>query len=215
MGATAGPKYGPNTKYIIQHLPADSLSRLASNADLKGFPAFGHYADQEDVSEALTEWRSIRRVIMKRPGLATVEKLLDTAGASVVISSAFHPPYTARMVEILERLEVPAMLILRKGLEGSLAFPLVAGRKAQALCSVRLPSGAYLRHEYTFGCEQAGEDPEQDELDCKRLGPGLPSSEAIADLIQKYHTNNGISGDVVFDKRVRVTLKGINEGIEW
>ena len=76
-------------------------------------------------------------MIMKRPGLATAEKFVDTAGCSLFVSSAFHPPYTEKMADIAEGLGIPAAIILRRGLEGSLAFPVSGKRTAEVLCSVR------------------------------------------------------------------------------
>lgn len=56
----------------------------------------------------------------------------------------------------------------------------------------------------------------QDELDAERLQEvDQLTPEGIARLVKAYHNNNGSSGDETFDKRVRVTLAGIDKAIEW
>jgi len=40
------------------------------------------------------------------------------------------------------------------------------------------------------------------------------AAEAIAGLVRAYH-ETGSSGDKVFDKRVRVTLAGMDAALEW
>jgi anthranilate phosphoribosyltransferase len=73
----------------------------------------GFHATQETASPALKRWQSVRRVVMKRPGLATVEKFLDTAGASLFVGSAFHPPYTEKMADVAEGMGMPASVVVR------------------------------------------------------------------------------------------------------
>lgn len=107
-----------------------------------------------------TDWQALRRVVMKRPGLATAEKFLDTVGCSLFVSSAFHPPYTEKMADMAEELGFPAAIVLRRGLEGSLAFPVSGKRTADVLCSVRLADGSYERHNFVFGVLDIGETHE-------------------------------------------------------
>jgi len=73
----------------------------------------GVHVTQETASPALKRWQSVRKVVMKRPGLATVEKFLDTAGASLFVGSAFHPPYTEKMADVAEGMGVPAAVVVR------------------------------------------------------------------------------------------------------
>jgi len=216
MGSSSGPKYGPNTKDLVNVLGPSDAPRLNSNAELTGTPTFGYYADQESISPVMRDWQALRRVVMKRPGLATAEKFLDTVGCSLFVSSAFHPPYTEKMADMAEELGFPAAIVLRRGLEGSLAFPVSGKRTADVLCSVRLADGSYERHNFVFGVLDIGETHEADELDAERLQEvDQLTPEGIARLVKAYHNNNGSSGDETFDKRVRVTLAGIDKAIEW
>jgi hypothetical protein len=105
----------PSPQDLVRLLGADDAVVVTSNAQLSATPAFGYYVDQELASPALRDWQSVRRVVMKRPGLATVEKFLDTAGASLFISSAFHPPYTEKMADVAEGLKMPAAVVVRRG----------------------------------------------------------------------------------------------------
>lgn len=73
----------------------------------------GVHDTQETASPALKRWQSVRRVVMKRPGLATVEKFLDTAGANLFVGSAFHPPYTEKMADVAEGMRLPASVVVR------------------------------------------------------------------------------------------------------
>ena len=56
----------------------------------------------------------------------------------------------------------------------------------------------------------------QEEYDALRLQEADNyNAEALAKLIRTYHAESGASGDATFDKRVRVTLAGIDKALEW
>ena len=56
----------------------------------------------------------------------------------------------------------------------------------------------------------------QEEYDALRLKEAdTYDTQALSHLISSYSANAGSSGDAVFDKRVRVTLQGLDKAIEW
>lgn len=204
-GRNSGPKYGHNLKDLAAGLNARFLK---ANAELTNEPQpFGWYLDQADLSPALDRWVDIRRLIIKRPFLATLERFVDPCRAAVMIGSAFHPPYGDKMLTICERAGFPAAIIVRNGMEGSIAFPLL--RQARVLGSVRTKQGDYLRQEFIF-------DP-------KDMLPSLPAVEErrelpdIAENIRliREFAEHGRTTEPLFDDRVRTTAAGLERVLGW
>ncbi|KAG5177793.1 hypothetical protein JKP88DRAFT_331208 [Tribonema minus] len=214
VGPTSGPKYGPNARDLALALGADEAPFMRSNAEVawrvarSGYlPEYGMYIDQEAVSPALAEWVTLRRNIIKRPFLATSEKLVDSCGASVLIASAFHPSFTDKMFNMAEDATAfPACIIVRRGLEGTLGFGL--GKPAEVTCGVRGSDGRFERMDFAFGPKDIGLATEMD----KPLSD--ISSEDFAAKCERWAAS-GSSGDTRFDNHVAVTLAGIDKAMEW
>lgn len=204
-GRTSGPKYGFNLRDM-----ADSLSAtyLRGNSELTDSdPPFGWFLDQADLSRPLDRWVDIRRAIIKRPFLATLERFVNPCGAAVMLASAFHPPYGEKMLTICERAGFPASIVIRNGMEGTIAFPLI--RAARILCSVRQASGEYARHEIIF-------EPAKvlGRVYTKEEKLASPQPEENTRLITTY-LENGETDRPDFDDRVNVTCAGLGEALEW
>ena len=125
----------------------------------------------------------------------------------MIIASAFHPPYAEKMVTVGEGAGYSGIIIVRNGLEGTLAFPLL--RSVKILCSVRGRDGSYRRQELEWNPRQSlGARIEMEE---KLTAPAL---EKNVQLIKEY-TAHGRSGHEPFDWRIKATCEGIQQAMGW
>ncbi len=205
VGRNSGPKIGNNLLDLVNALGGTFLKR---NTELQGpKPVLGWYIHQQDMSKSMDRWVELRRQIIKRPFLSTLERFMNPVQAHVLIASAFHPPYGEKMVMVAERAGYPGIVIVRNGLEGTLAFPLK--RSVKILCSARQADGQYLRQEIEFNaeeylniCVEVEEKFEQ------------PSLQENARLIKEYAATDG-TDNPLFTWRVRATCIGLAQAVEW
>lgn len=206
IGRNSGPKLVFNLHDIMKFLP-DTQYCLANQDLAKPLSATGYYIRQVDISPALDRWVGIRHQTIKRPFLATLEKFIKPVDARIVITSAFHPPYGEKMTTISERAGFPGVMVIRNGIEGSIAFPLK--RPAKILLSARQENGTYIRHEINMDVESfLGITPAMEER-----REQLTAQENTR-LIQSY-LDQGTSHDEWFDLRVKATCEGVRQGLEW
>ncbi len=205
VGRNSGPKLVFNLLDVVEAL---KISFVKNNSELgKLKSAFGWFIHQKDLSSAVDRWVDIRRQTVKRPFLATLEKFLNPANAQIIATSAFHPPYGEKMLTISERAGFPGAIVIRNGIEGSLAFSLK--RETRILCSARQKDGSYRRHEIIFEAEKfLGETIETEE---KREHPNAIDN---ARLIEEYR-KVGKTANRHFDLRVKATCEGFRMAIEW
>ena len=170
-------------------------------------PVFGWYVNQQNLSNKLDQWVERRHQIIKRPFLSTLERFINPFNAYIHISSAFHPPYGEKMLTICERAGYPGSIIVRNGLEGTLAFPLI--RATKILCSARQADGTFKREEIVVQPEECLDNPVKIE---ERLTE--PSLEKNRELIETYHKQGQTSYEL-FDLRIKVTCAGFKKAIEW
>ncbi len=205
VGRNSGPKQGINLLDLVKFM---NLEIARSNEDLSDKkPLMGWYFDQRLLSQALDRWVDLRRQIIKRPFLATLEKFLNPTQAEIIVTSAFHPIYGDKMMTIAERAHFPGAIVVKNGIEGTIAFPLK--RVAKILCSARKRDGTYLRQELTS-------DP------VAYLGFEVPLEEKLANvslqenagLIQEYQ-DQGKTVNELFNHRVRVTCCGLKRALQW
>ncbi len=201
VGRNSGPKFEMNLWDIAQAL---GLKPASGNGDLAlDKPSLGWFFHQSLMSPALDRWVNLRHQIIKRPFLATLERFINPLRADTLIASAFHPPYGEKMLAIAERAGFKEIMIVRNGIEGTIAFPLLRG--VRILLSAKQKDGSFKRHEMTF--EQA---------------PAVPTEEMItnpkaldnARLIEDY-LKAGSSGNKHFDLRVQSTMNGLNQALVW
>ncbi len=121
--------------------------------------------------------------------------------------SAFHGVYGDKMGELAERAGFPGSIVVRNGVEGTIAFPLT--RPAKILCSARQKDGQYIRHEILFDAlaylkiELANEE--------KLDNPSITINGA---LIQEYLAS-GQTTNSEYNYRIAATCAGIQQGIDW
>src|SRR3989338_57222 len=205
VGRNSGPKFGNNLLDVAEGLQAQFLKR---NVDLKcPKPDYGWYIHQKNLSRGMDRWVELRLQIIKRPFLATLERFVNPVRAQMIIASAFHPPYAEKMVTVGEGAGYSRIIIVRNGLEGTLAFPLL--RSVKILCSVRGRDGSYRRQELEWNPRQSlGARIEMEE---KLTAPAL---EKNVQLIKEY-TAHGRSGHEPFDWRIKATCEGIQQAMGW
>lgn len=205
VGRNSGPKGGINLLDITKALKASFLKDNHQLAEPK--PTLGWYLNQEDLSKPIDRWVEFRRQIIKRPFLATLERFLNPAQADIMIASAFHAPYGEKMITVCEHAGFPGIIIVRNGMEGSIAFPLK--RAVKILASARQADGSYKRQEIEFNSEEFLNTNIEVEEKITQT-----SIEANTRLIHDYLTS-GQTGNRLFDSRVKVTCAGLSQALEW
>lgn len=205
VGQNSGPKAGYNLFDLVKALKATMLKRNQELQDKK--PPFGWYLHQADMSKPMDRWVELRRQIIKRPFLAALERVVNPVSAQTIIASVFHPPYSEKMAFACQDAGFPGIIVIRNGMEGTLAFPLM--REVNILCCVQQKDGTYASENLKF-------DP-QKYLDThvaveeKLQSPSLGKN---AELISAY-AQSGRTGDNLFDLRVKATCAGIRDAIAW
>ena len=205
VGRNSGPKFGNNLLSVAREIHGQFLK---NNLDLDvAKPRFGWYLNQEDLSRPIDHWVDRRKQIIKRPFLATLERFLNPVQAQIVVASAFHPPYGEKMMAVAERAGFAGVIIVRNGIEGTMAFALK--RPVKILCSVRGKDQTYRHHEIEFQPEQyLGKTFDVEEKIF------LPSLQENARLINLYDKEGKTANDL-FDTRVRATCEGLRQAVEW
>jgi len=201
VGRNSGPKFEMNLADIAQALGNPFAGGNADLASAK--PIFGWFFHQSLMSKALDRWVDIRHQTIKRPFLATIERFVNPIKADILIASAFHPPYGEKMMRIAERAGFKGVIIVRNGIEGSIAFPLL--REVKILLSARQKDGNYLRHELIIENFSKVEVEEMIEK---------PKARDNAKLIEAYF-KSGSSGSKHFDMRVKMTSEGLGKALSW
>jgi anthranilate phosphoribosyltransferase len=204
VGRSSGPKLVYNLYDIAMAL---NIKFLSKTEDLNVPNPFGHYLNQADLSKPMDRWVDIRRQIIKRPFLATLERFVNPFQAEIMIASAFHAPYGEKMMTIAKRAGFPKIIIVRNGIEGSTAFPLK--RPAKVLLSLRQKDGEYKSQEMTF-------DPEKfltktPDIEEKLERPDLKTN---VELMTQYK-REGKTQNPLFDERIKFTCYGLEQCLNW
>ena len=165
------------------------------------------FLHQKDLSPAIDRWVELRHQTIKRPFLATLERFLNPLRADILAVSAFHPPYGEKMLTVAERMNVPGTIVVRNGIEGTMAFPLK--REVRILCSAQMRDGTYKRHEIIFNPEEflGYTVPAEEKLD-------QPSLKENVRLLQ-LHLAEGKTDNSLFDARVKATSAGFQQALNW
>ena len=201
VGRNSGPKFEINLWDIAQAL--GEKSALGNSDIMSEKPGFGWFFHQSVMSQALDRWVNLRHQIIKRPFLSTLERFVNPLKADILIASAFHPPYGEKMMTIAERAGFKGIIIVRNGIEGTIAFPLMRGVKI--LLSARQSDGSFRRHEMII--ENAPVVDTEEMLE-------KPKASDNARLIEAYNKSSS-SGSRHFDVRVKLTCEGLNQALEW
>ncbi len=205
VGDSSGPKFGLTLKDLAVALGGKCI---AGNHEIEGEnPDFGFFADQKDISKALFRWVAIRKRLKKRPFAATLERLVKLCDARILLTSAFHTPYLEKMTRLAENVGFTGVIVVNRGMEGTLAFPLT--RPIEMLCAAKQKDGTYLRNHFELAPETLMRWDPLREVMLKE-----PTVSENVHLIQAFH-KTGCSGNEPFDRRVHLTRKGLDVALEW
>jgi anthranilate phosphoribosyltransferase len=205
VSRSSGPKLSLDAWQLYRALEADFLR---SNTDLlRPLPTWGWVLDQAILSPSLDQWVARRRAIIKRPFLATLEKVLNPTGAQLLITSVFHLTYMEKMVELGLMAGFEGVIVLKRGLEGSLAPSLA--RATGILCAARLSDGTVVSHrieadDETFASYRAETDDVIENLDVHE------NARLVRLFIESVDT-----GNADFDQRCRLAIALYQKGISW
>ena len=127
------PKRGINAYKILSAAGIDPLVSVSQAITRLTTPSIGWaYIDQSQTNPALYALNQLRKDMVKRPIIATIEKLLQPIKGreTITVTSYTHPPYKDKMVQLLY-LSSPSRFLLLRGVEGSIQLP--TDRRAPAI----------------------------------------------------------------------------------
>ena len=200
-GESSGPKYGCNLFNLANSL---NLHFLKSNIDTNP-SEYGEYINLEDVSPAWKYWVGLRKKMVKRPFMATLERFPNLINATINITCAFHEPFSAKMLSLSEHANYPGNIVIRKGREGSLAFSL--SKSVDIQCSARQKDGTYKQHSFVYSLEDINLPLEED----GRYEVNVTDNKNIIEQYVAYST----VGDSKINNRIKVTLSGLQKAVDW
>lgn len=205
VGRSPGPKNTLNAHDLYLHL---GCSLLQSSHELHTTPEpFGWVLDQKALSPALDRWVERRWAMQKRPFLSTLEKLLNPCHARILVTSVFHITYQMKMAELALKMGYDAAIVLKRGLEGSLAPS--TNRASGVLCAVRTARGhLFFQHFDADLPAFAQYRTEPDEL------VRYPQAADNARLIRRF-LSDGETNQPDFDNRVQFARALFGRGLDW
>lgn len=206
IGRTPGPKYTLNAHDLFIHMNCEFVLNQ-SEFDLAPPDTYGWVLDQKALSPALNHWVDRRRVLLKRPFLATLEKVINPARARILVTSVFHITYQMKMAELALMAGFDAAIVLKRGLEGTLA-PSTA-RATGVLCAVRTAENHLACQHFdadrpAFAQFRTETDGEVDQ----------PQAADNAHLVKTYLAQQQ-TANADFDNRVRFALALYGRGLDW
>lgn len=205
VGQSGGPKFTLNALDLYMHIGCQFLQ---SNHELDTpLEHYGWVLDQKALSTAINRWVDRRRTIIKRPFLATLEKVLNPCHAQILVTSVFHITYQMKMAELAMMAGFDAVIVLKRGLEGSLAPS--TSRASGILCAVRTPRG-HLFHQHfegdapAFASFRTETDAQYD------LPLAVDNARLVRQFMSEEHT-----GNADFDNRVHFAHALYGRGLDW
>ncbi len=205
VGRSGGPKFTLNAYDLYMHLGCQFMQSRHELAE--PLMPYGWVLDQKALSPALNAWVDRRQVLLKRPFLATLEKVLNPCGARVLVTSVFHITYQMKMAELALMAGFDAAIVLKRGLEGSLSP--ATNRASGVLCAVRTEKGhLFFQH---FDADRPDFASFRTETDPDVLNPTAAQNAA---LIRSFIAQK-VTDDDDFNNRVRYAFALVERGMEW
>lgn len=125
---TVAPKYGVTSKQVLDVCKANTLKSGESILNQISNPSIGWgYIDQSTFHPLLFNLKTIRKEMVKRPFLATFEKMMQPIRAvqgNHILTGFTHAHYRTEVAEQLKSQNKIAAAMVIKGLEGSSCAPL-------------------------------------------------------------------------------------------
>lgn len=205
VGLSGGPKFTLNALDLFMHLNCEFL---LGNQELSILPEnYGWVLNQKALSPALARWTDRRRIILKRPFLATLEKVLNPCRARILVTSVFHITYQMKMAELAMMTGFDGVMVLKRGLEGSLSPS--TSRASGLLCAIRKPDGHLFFQQ--FESDLPAFAPFKTDADTVHPQP-TPADNAR--LVRQFW-DHGQTPDADFDNRVRFSHALYGRGLTW
>lgn len=205
VGRSGGPKFTLNALDLYMHL---NCQFLLSNHELDTpLLRYGWVLDQKALSPALYSWVERRRILLKRPFLATLEKVLNPCHARILVTSVFHITYQLKMAELALLAGFDGVMVLKRGLEGSLAPS--TSRASGVLCAVRTPEGHLFYQQFEGDAPAFAQFRTSAETHYE-----TPLATDNARLVRQFMTD-GQTPDADFDNRVRFAHALYGRGLDW
>ncbi|MBD2754811.1 anthranilate phosphoribosyltransferase [Spirosoma validum] len=205
VGRSGGPKFTLNALDLCMHLGCQFLQ---SNHELDTpLDTYGWVLDQKALSPALNRWVDRRHVIIKRPFLATLEKVLNPCHAQILVTSVFHITYQMKMAELALLAGFDGVIVLKRGMEGSLAPS--TSRACGVLCAVRTPRGHLFFQHFEGDAPAFSAFRTETETEYEQ-----PQAADNARIVRQF-MNDGHSSDAAFDNRVRFAHALYGRGLDW
>ncbi len=202
----SGPKRFFNNWDIYKSMETPFIK---DKADLfETAPETGWALDQKDFFPALDKWVDRRRIILKRPFLATLEKVLNPLHANILVTSVFHIPYLEKMAELAAMAGFTGVIVLKRGLEGTLA-PALA-KATGVFCAARNSSGLFVTTTFDMAADE-------DLFFYKREADDIIENISLADNVKyiRQYLEKGETGNNDFDHRVMCAAALYRKGLEW
>ncbi|RYF77093.1 MAG: anthranilate phosphoribosyltransferase [Cytophagaceae bacterium] len=206
VGRTPGPKYTLNAHDLYMHMNCEFVFSLPEFS-VQPPNEYGWVLDQKALSPSLNRWVDRRRILLKRPFLSTLEKVLNPSRARILVTSVFHITYQMKMAELALMAGFDAAIVLKRGLEGSLA-PSTA-RATGVLCAVRTPEN-HLFYQH-FDADRPAFAQFKTDVDEEVANPQAAEN---ARLVKTYLADKQ-TGNEDFDNRVRFALALYSRGLDW
>ncbi|MEB0260072.1 MULTISPECIES: hypothetical protein [unclassified Mucilaginibacter] len=204
-GRTSGPKITLNTWDLYKGLNAEFLNTQMRVTESKH--PFGWGLDQKIFYPILDKWVERRKIIMKRPFLSTLEKVLNPVKANILITSVFHIPYLEKMAELGNMTGFDGVIVLKRGLEGTLAPSLA--KATGVFCAAKMWDGTFI----TKTIEVNNNDFAQYRSDADAIIENL-SIEQNIEYINQYIAE-GKTGNLDFDCRIALAIELYKQGLDW
>ncbi|MFC5410775.1 anthranilate phosphoribosyltransferase [Larkinella bovis] len=205
VGRTPGPNYTLNAHDLYLFL---GCQLLQSNHEINTPPEpFGWVLDQKALSPALNRWVDRRRIILKRPFLSTLERILNPCSARFLVTSVFQVGAQMKMAELALMAGFDAVIVLKRGLEGSLSPS--TSRSSGILCAVRTARGHLFYQHFDAGLPAFSEY----RTDTDEIITNLQLIDNIR-LIRDF-LNEGKTASEDFDNRVRFMQALLSRGMDW
>lgn len=204
-GRTSGPKITLNTWDLYRGLNAEFLNTQMRVTESKH--PFGWGLDQKIFYPILDKWVDRRKIIMKRPFLSTLEKVLNPVKANILITSVFHIPYLEKMAELGNMTGFDGVIVLKRGLEGTLAPSLA--KATGVFCAAKMQDGTFM----TKKIEVNNNDFTQYRSDADAIIENL-SIEQNIEYINQYIAE-AKTGNSDFDSRVALAIELYKQGLDW
>lgn len=205
VGRTSGPKHALNAHDLYLYL---GCQLLQSNHELDTpSEPYGWVLDQKALSPALDRWVNRRHLMLKRPFLATLEKVLNPCSARILVTSVFHITYQMKMAELALMAGFDAVLVLKRGLEGTLAPS--TSRATGVLCAVRTPQGHLFFQHFDSDLPVLAPFRTETEPEVENLQLS-DNVQLIRQYVASGHTTNPD-----FDNRVQFANALYGRGLDW